>query len=87
MADKDVADCISEVLDSGRTYTGLPVYWDTDRFYQAPGATPLPRLDNFGIKAALLDGVDFIGDKTQFFVNVTTEGDIIASSPCIKVAS
>lgn len=67
-AAKAVADCISEVLDSGRTYTGLPVYWDTDRFYQAPAATPLPRLDNVGIKAALLDGVDFMGDKTQFFV-------------------
>ena len=46
----------------------------------------ITRQYNAGVEQNL-DGVDFIGDKTQFFVNVTTEGDIIASSPCIKVAS
>lgn len=67
-AAKAVSDCISAVMDNGKPRSGLPVFWDTDKFYKAPSATPMPKLEYDGIKAALLDGADFMGDKTRFFV-------------------
>lgn len=66
-AAKVVADCICDVLDMGPRTEGISVYWDTDKLGIAPKATPMPKLDRDGVTAALLEGIDYRGDKTKFF--------------------
>lgn len=46
---------------------GIPVRWDTDKLFGTPTCTPLPSMDTAGIKAILIDGPDYKGEKTRFF--------------------
>lgn len=45
----------------------LPVEWDMDKYTQVPASKPLHKMDTCGVKAVIIDGVDYKGEKTQFF--------------------
>ena len=41
--------------------------WDTEKLYKAPEAKELPAMEKQGVKAVVIDGIDYKGEKTSFF--------------------
>lgn len=55
------------LLLGGIANAGNPVKWPLDELYRTPGVTPMPSYDIGGIKAILIDGIDYKGEPTKFF--------------------
>lgn len=66
-AAKLIASNIEAAIAQG-PYDGASVEWDVEAFSKAPAMTPMPKLDRGNVKAATLEGVNWRGDKTRFFV-------------------
>lgn len=79
-ASKLIVSNIEAALAQG-PYDGMPVEWDVEAFNKVPAMTPMPRLDHGSIKAATLQGVNYRGDKTSFFVYYAVPEGADASHP------
>lgn len=44
-----------------------PVKWNLEELYKTPAVAPLHSYDTCGVKAILIDGIDYQGEPTKFF--------------------